>query len=158
MESIRYLDERLVIEYERYVLSAKIIRGTREIPHPSIDTVALLKAFEKNEPYIQCLKDNHNNFFSVTEYIGYRSITKHMSDFENYVQNKEYDISFYRRIARKTYESIAGKYTQDIPSRLALIEIMEEQCAVEDAENLEIAKEKYNSALKYKPDEREAGF
>ncbi len=196
MESIRYLDERLVIEYERYVLSAKIIRGTREIPHPSIDTVALLKAFEKNEPYIQCLKDNHrfysyrvakvfiitqvdvineeefqnewsrllqeafgeedlqlstwincftasmelkyfppDNFFSVTEYIGYRSITKHMSDFENYVQNKKYDIPLYRRIARKTYESISGKYTRDIPSRLALIETMVEQCAVEDAEN-----------------------
>lgn len=195
MEAIRYLDERLIIEYERYVLSAKIIRGTREIPHPSIDTVALLKAFEKNEPYIQCLKDNHrfysyrvakifiitqvdsiheeefqnewsrllqetlgeedlrlstwincftasmeleffppDDFFSVTEYIGYRSITKHMSDFENYVENKKYNIFLYRRIARKTYESIANKYTWDIPSRLALIETMLEQNAVEDAE------------------------
>lgn len=197
MEAINYLDESLILKYERYVLSAKIIRGKREIPHSSIDTVALFKDFEKHETYIRCLIDhgrfysyrhakiyivtqeNHSNeeefqrewscllqevpdeekhqftiwyncftacmemnffppdnFFSAIEYVDYRVVTDKMSSLKNYVLNRGYDIYLYRRIARKTYQVIAEKYEKDIPSRLALAEIMVEQSAVKDAEKL----------------------
>lgn len=63
MEAIKYLDEFMIIKYERYVLSTKIIRGKREVPHNSINTIALLKSFEQYESYIQCLI-NHNRFYS----------------------------------------------------------------------------------------------
>lgn len=197
MESIKYLDEFLIIEYERYVLSAKIIRGKKEVPHNSIDTIALLKGFEQYESYIQCLisherfysyqyaricvitQENCNNeeefqnvwtnlfqdmpeeerlrlsmwtncfttcmemeffppdsFFLAINYIDYRVITNNMSNFENYVRNREYNIRLYRRIARKTYQTIVDRYEEDIPAKLALTEIMMEQSAVKDAENL----------------------
>lgn len=216
LEAINYLDEDLIINYERYVLSSKIIRGKREIPHNSIDTIALLKDFEQHESYIQCLKDNkrfysyrhaklyvmtqenHSNeeefqnewaillqevpnegkiqlatwincfticmemklfppdsFFLVIDFIDYRVVTDHMSNFRKYVSSRGLDIFLYRRIARKTYQTIVDRYEEDIVAGLELAEIMIEQSAVEDAENLlkkildKDNKDKYKICVKY---------
>ena len=216
MEAIKYLDEYMIIQYERYVLSTKIIRGKREVPHDSINTVALLKNFEQYESYIQCLIDHNrfysyeyakifsivqekgmteeefqeewtlmldkvpdqiklrmsawincftacmemeyfpqDSFFTIIEHINYRTITSYMSNFESFVQTGGYNIILYRKIARKSFQSIMDSNEGDIPSILALVKILMDQSAVSDAENvlkeaLETdTKDKYKICVEY---------
>ena len=212
LEAIKYLDEYMIIQYERYVLSAKIIRGKREVPHDSINTVALLKSFEQYDSYIQCLIDHNrfysyeyakifsmvqergmteeefqeewtlmlnkvpdekklrlsawvncftvcmemnyfppDGFFSITEHIDYRTITSYMSNFESFVQTGGYNIILYRKIARKSFQSIKdSREGQDIPSILALVKILMDQSAVSDAEAVLREAMERNTKDKYK--------
>lgn len=56
MDAISYLDEPMVISFEKYILSTRIIRGKKTLPHKEIDTVALLDKFGENPSYMACLE------------------------------------------------------------------------------------------------------
>lgn len=63
MDAISYLDEPMVISFEKYILSARIIRGKKTLPHKEIDTISLLKKFGENPAYIEYL-ETYNRIYS----------------------------------------------------------------------------------------------
>ncbi len=59
MDALSYLDEPMVISFEKNILKTRIIRGTKTSPHKEIDTIALLNKFGETSSYIGILKENN---------------------------------------------------------------------------------------------------
>lgn len=88
---------------------------------------------------IQCLGFNYeppSNFDEVTERMDYRVVTDNISGLRSFTRKNGFKIKTYNRIARRVLETVSEKHKTDIPSRLRLGEILENQGAVYDAEKV----------------------
>ena len=83
---IQYLDEDMTIPFEKYVLSTKIIRGMKTVPHERINTLELLKEFE-NTPNLLDYLLKHNRFYSY-EYAKFFAILQIQNITEEEFQEK----------------------------------------------------------------------
>lgn len=83
---IRYLDEDMTIPFEKYVLSTKIIRGMKNVPHERINTVELLEEFENTPDLLDYLL-KHNRFYSY-EYAKFFAILQTQDITEEEFQEK----------------------------------------------------------------------